>query len=278
MTFADGPAPQPATASAPSSHEGDLPSPHHAAHHHPQGLVLLALGALGVVYGDIGTSPLYALKQCFHPHLGLQPIARDVLGILSLFFWSLTLVIVVKYLSFIMRADNRGEGGILALLALLRGGSGGSWMAAMGIFGAALLYGDGVITPAISVLSAMEGLQVATPVFEPWVVPLTVAILAALFVVQRRGTTDVGRVFGPATLVWFVSMVLIGLPWIATTPSVLTAVNPMRAIDFFMHHDRHAFFVLGSVVLCVTGGEALYADMGHFGRKPIRLAWYAVVF
>src|SRR5512139_2398245 len=145
MTFADGPAPQPATAPAPPPDEGDLPSPHHAAHHHPHGLVLLALGALGVVYGDIGTSPLYALKECFHPHLGLQPIARDVLGILSLFFWSLTLVIVVKYLTFIMRADNRGEGGILALLALLRGGSSGaSWLAALGIFGAALLYGDGV--------------------------------------------------------------------------------------------------------------------------------------
>jgi KUP system potassium uptake protein len=247
-------------------------------HHHAGPLALLALGALGVVYGDIGTSPLYALKECFHPHLGLEPGARDVLGVLSLFFWSLTLVIVGKYLSFIMRADNHGEGGILALLALLRGRRGGSLLAALGIFGAALLYGDGVITPAISVLSAIEGLQVATPVFEPWVVPLTVAILAGLFIVQRRGTADVGAIFGPATLVWFVSIALIGLPWIATTPGVLAAVNPLRAADFFRHHDRHAFFVLGSVVLCVTGGEALYADMGHFGRRPIRVAWYTVVF
>jgi KUP system potassium uptake protein len=257
------------------------PSSPTPAERHRQGttLAMLALGALGVVYGDIGTSPLYALKECFHPHLGLEPGARDVLGVLSLFFWSLTLVIVVKYLSFIMRADNRGEGGILALLALLRGGRAGTTsLAALGIFGAALLYGDGVITPAISVLSAMEGLQVATPVFAPWVVPLTVAILAALFVVQRRGTADVGAIFGPATLVWFASIALIGLPWVLSTPSVLVAVNPLRAVDFFQHHDRHAFFVLGSVVLCVTGGEALYADMGHFGRHPIRVAWYTVVF
>jgi KUP system potassium uptake protein len=240
---------------------------------------MLALGALGVVYGDIGTSPLYALKECFHPHLGLEPGARDVLGVLSLFFWSLTLVIVVKYLSFIMRADNRGEGGILALLALLRGGrSGTSPLAALAIFGAALLYGDGVITPAISVMGAMEGLRVATPVFEPWIVPLTVAVLAALFMVQRRGTADVGAIFGPATLLWFVSITLIALPWIASTPAVLAAINPLYAVDFFRHHDHHAFFVLGSVVLCVTGGEALYADMGHFGRYPIRVAWYAVVF
>jgi KUP system potassium uptake protein len=271
MTSGAGSSPQPAA----------LPpaSPPVAEHHpHTGPLALLALGALGVVYGDIGTSPLYALKECFHPQLGLEPGVRDVLGVLSLFFWSLTLVIVVKYLSFIMRADNHGEGGILALLALLRGRRGGSLLAALGIFGAALLYGDGVITPAISVLSAIEGLQVATPVFEPWVVPLTVAILAALFLVQRRGTGDVGAIFGPATLVWFVSIALIGLPWIATTPAVLAAINPLRAAEFFQHHDRHTFFVLGSVVLCVTGGEALYADMGHFGRRPIRVAWYTVVF
>jgi len=250
----------------------------HRGRRGPRGLVTLGLAALGVVYGDIGTSPLYALKECFHAYHGLEPGFRDVIGILSLFFWSLTLVITVKYLSFIMRADNHGEGGILALLALVKGRGSGGTLAALGIFGAALLYGDGVITPAISVLSAIEGLQVATPVFTPWVVPLTVLILSALFVVQRRGTAGVGAIFGPATLVWFASLTMIGIPWIVARPEVLSAVNPWHAIDFFRHHDRHAFFVLGSVVLCVTGGEALYADMGHFGREPIRRAWFAIVF
>ncbi|HWP65462.1 MAG TPA: potassium transporter Kup [Candidatus Limnocylindria bacterium] len=274
---ADSPAEHPASSPTPLEPD-ESPASRPGGHHHENGLALLALGALGVVYGDIGTSPLYAVKECFHPHLGLQPVARDVLGILSLVFWSLTLVIVVKYLTFIMRADNRGEGGILALLAQLRGRGSASVFAALAIFGAALLYGDGVITPAISVLSAMEGLNVATPVFAPWVVPLTVAILTALFVAQQRGTANVASVFGPITLVWFVSIALLALPSVLAVPSVLAAVNPLRAVDFFLHHDRHAFFVLGSVVLCITGGEALYADMGHFGRTPIRVAWYVVVF
>jgi KUP system potassium uptake protein len=246
--------------------------------HRDGGLVPLALGALGVVYGDIGTSPLYALKECF-AHAGVEPTAADVLGLLSLVFWALTLVVVVKYLTFVMRADNRGEGGILALLALLRRkDTRGGLLVMAGLFGAALLYGDGVITPAISVLSAVEGLEVATPVFEAFVVPLTVLILAALFLVQRRGTSGVGAVFGPATLVWFVAIGLIGLRGIVAHPAVLAGLSPLYALGFFAAHGGQGFLVLGAVVLCITGGEALYADMGHFGRRPIRLAWYVVVF
>ena len=246
---------------------------------HRREIAVLALAALGVVYGDIGTSPLYAIKECFAGSYGLTPTYENVLGVLSLVFWSLLLVIVVKYLTFIMRADNRGEGGILALLALLRPArSTTSGLVMIGLFGAALLYGDGVITPAISVLSAVEGLEVATPALAPWVIPVTVGILTALFLVQRRGTAGVGAIFGPATLVWFVSIAALGLPWIATRPAVLVALNPSHAVGFLLSHGFHGFFVLGSVVLCITGGEALYADMGHFGPRPIRLAWYAVVF
>jgi KUP system potassium uptake protein len=253
----------------------------------PQDLLKLALGALGVVYGDIGTSPLYALRECFAPHdpsqkaLDIAVSEPNVLGILSLFFWSLTLVVVVKYLSFIMRADNRGEGGILALLALVMPKSAPGrvrTLVLIGLFGAALLYGDGIITPSISVLSAIEGLQEATSAFKPAVVPITVGILIALFVFQKRGTEHVGRVFGPAMVVWFVTIAAIGLPWIVREPGVLRAMSPQHAIAFLFHHGRAGFFVLGSVVLCITGGEALYADMGHFGKRPIRLAWYAVVF
>jgi KUP system potassium uptake protein len=254
------------------------PDPPHQPGTHRGGVALLALAALGVVYGDIGTSPLYAIKECFTSDYGLAPSAPNVLGVLSLVFWSLLLVIVVKYLTFIMRADNHGEGGILALLALLRPASRPtSWLITFGLFGAALLYGDGVITPAISVLSAVEGLEVAAPALAPWILPVTVAILAALFLVQRRGTAGVGAVFGPVTLVWFVSIAASGLPWIATRPSVLAALDPTHALRFLVHHGFHGFLVLGSVVLCITGGEALYADMGHFGPRPIRLAWYAVV-
>ena len=238
----------------------------------------LALGALGVVYGDIGTSPLYAIKECFVPHHGLLPTPANVLGILSLVLWSLLVVVVLKYLTFIMEADNRGEGGIMALMALLGPAAGRTpALISLGLLGAALLYGDGVITPAISVLSAIEGLEVATPQLANYVVPVTVVILAALFLVQRHGTGGVGAVFGPATLVWFVSIAAIGVPWLAAQPGVLAAANPLYAIRFVGEHGFGGFLVLGAVVLCITGGEALYADMGHFGPQPIRLAWYAVV-
>ncbi len=265
----------------------DAPPTH--ANHHADSLSTLALAALGVVYGDIGTSPLYAVKECFSPQHGVAPTPGNVLGILSLVLWSLILVIVVKYLTFIMRTDNHGEGGILALLALVNTpgdvGAPGSKarlssraaLISLGLFGAALLYGDGIITPAISVLSAVEGLEVATTSVHPFIVPITVGILVALFVVQKRGTAGVGAVFGPATLVWFIAIAGAGVPWIARRPEVLGAVNPVHAIAFFREHGFAGFHLLGSVVLCITGGEALYADMGHFGRKPIRLAWYAVV-
>jgi KUP system potassium uptake protein len=238
----------------------------------------LALAALGVVYGDIGTSPLYAIKESFGGHYGIVVAPASVLGILSLVFWALVLVIVVKYLTFIMRADNHGEGGILALLALLRPTTRpSSWLVTLGLFGAALLYGDGVLTPAISVVSAVEGLEVATPALRPFVLPLTIVILTALFMVQRHGTARVGAMFGPVTLVWFVMIGLVALPWIVARPSVLAAVDPSHAVRFLWQHGWHGYLVLGSVVLVITGGEALYADMGHFGARPIRLAWYAIV-
>jgi len=246
----------------------------------------MAVAALGVVYGDIGTSPLYALRECFIGEHALPITAPNVLGILSLVFWSLTVVVSIKYLMFLMRADNEGEGGILALLALIgRGGSQGAGrnrLILIGLFGAALLYGDGVITPAISVLSAVEGLRVATHTFEPFIVPSSVAILILLFVVQRRGTAGIGAVFGPAMCVWFVTIGGLGLAAILTQHahdvSVFSAVNPVHALRFFAEHGIKAFLALGAVVLCVTGCEALYADMGHFGPRPIRLAWYAVAF
>lgn len=250
----------------------------------------LALAALGVVYGDIGTSPLYALRECFMAPHGVEVSRSNVLGVLSLVVWSLVLVIVVKYLTFVLRADNNGEGGILALLALLKPkvvsqglplpGRSRKLRIVMllGLFGAALLYGDGVITPAISVLSAVEGLGVATHVLDPVVLPLTVGILVALFLVQRHGTGAVGRIFGPATFVWFATLVVTGLPWIARHPEVLLGLDPRHAAAFFVRHGLHGGLILGSVVLCITGAEALYADMGHFGRRPIRLAWYTVVF
>jgi KUP system potassium uptake protein len=252
-----------------------------AAHtHKTQAGLSVAIAALGVVYGDIGTSPLYALRECFLPPHGVPVTPDNVFGILSLFFWALTLVVVVKYLTFVLRADNDGEGGILALLALLKGKAAQApkLLALLAIFGAALLYGDGMITPAISVLSAVEGLGVATHVLDPVVVPVTVVILVGLFLMQKHGTERVGRIFGPATLVWFLTLVATGVPWIVRRPEVLHAVDPRHAVAFFVHHGRHGFLILGSVVLCITGGEALYADMGHFGRRPIRVAWYAIVF
>ncbi len=272
------------TATSPSSvHAGDV---NHAPEIRGAGdLAKLSLAALGVVYGDIGTSPLYAIKECFTKPHGVDVTPENVLGIVSLFFWSLTLVIVVKYMTFIMRADNHGEGGILALLALLkpRAGEGGGKKIfvyiMLGLFGAALLYGDGVITPAISVLSAVEGLGVGTSVInKPEIVAITIAILVVLFLAQKRGTAGVGLVFGPAMLVWFLVIGGLGASWLVRRPEVLAAVNPAHALGFFSHHKAHGFFVLGAVVLCITGGEALYADMGHFGKKPIRAAWFFLVF
>ena len=249
----------------------------------PRRLALTALGALGVVYGDIGTSPLYALRECFHGPHAIAPTPANVLGVLSLFFWSLIIVISVKYLGFVMRADNRGEGGMLALMALVmnrtREGAPSRnrqvlvWMA---LFGAGLIYGDGVITPAISVLSATEGLNVATHVFEPYVVPLTLVILVGLFVMQSQGTAGIGKIFGPVMLLWFLTIGTLGARSILTSPNVLRAVWPGYAVDFFLHNGVHGFLLLAVVILVITGGEALYADMGHFGRQPIRLAWFVV--
>jgi len=243
----------------------------------------LLLGALGVVFGDIGTSPLYAIKECFSPASThrVNPTPENVLGVLSLVFWSLTMVVTVKYLTFILKADNQGSGGILALLALVPPRKDGRKtmgpLVLLVLFGAALLYGDGVITPAISVLSAMEGLEVATTSLKPAVVPLTVVILLSLFFVQKRGTEGIGKIFGPVTLVWFVTIAALGVRWIWQEPSVLAAVDPRHGVAFFLEHRGHGFLLLGAVVLCITGGEALYADMGHFGRRPIRTVWYTVV-
>ncbi len=251
-------------------------------HTTPSPLWLLALGALGVVYGDIGTSPLYALRECFHGPHAVEPTPANVLGVLSLVFWALVFVISIKYLVFIMRADNRGEGGILALMALVRSEkrvkSKREWLlVALGLFGAALLYGDGMLTPAISVLSAVEGLEVATTFFQPYVVPITIAILILLFVIQRRGTAGVGAVFGPITLLWFAVLAVLGVEGILRNPAVLRAVNPLHGLSFFARNGVQGFLVLGGVTLVITGGEALYADMGHFGRRPIRLAWFVIV-
>jgi KUP system potassium uptake protein len=241
----------------------------------------LSLAALGVVYGDIGTSPLYAMREAFHFY-HLEPTRTNVFGVLSLIFWSLVLVISVKYAIFVLRADNRGEGGILALTALVtpvgathKGGR--KFLIMLGLFGTALLYGDGMITPVISVLGAVEGLEVATPLFKPYIIPIAIVILIGLFSVQSRGTAGIGKVFGPITLVWFATLSALGISWIVRQPSVLWAVNPWHAANFFVVNGWQGFLVLGSVFLVVTGGEALYADMGHFGRRPIRLAWYVIV-
>ena len=245
-------------------------------------LAALALGALGVVYGDIGTSPLYAVRECFHGEYGVAPTPAHVLGVLSLMFWSLVVVISIKYLVFVMRADNRGEGGILALVALAvpreAGPRGSAWvLALLGVFGAALLYGDGMITPAISVLSAVEGLEVATPGLGRFVVPITVAILVGVFAIQSHGTGRVGALFGPVMVIWFVTLAVLGVRGIAHGPSVLGALAPWHAVSFLAEKGGVGFVVLASVFLVVTGGEALYADMGHFGRRPIRVAWFGLV-
>lgn len=246
----------------------------------PKQLGTLSLAALGVVYGDIGTSPLYALRECFHGPHAIPPTEMAVLGVLSLVLWVLVLVISIKYMLFVLRADNRGEGGILALTALacpkaIRQNS--FALLGLGIFGAALLYGDGVITPAISVLSAVEGLKLATPLVEPYIIPATLVILIGLFWFQKHGTARIGAIFGPIMMIWFVVIGVLGVSGIAMDPTVLRAVNPVYALDFFVHHRLDAYFVMGSLFLVVTGGEALYADMGHFGKSPIRWAWFAVV-
>ncbi|MDO8678405.1 MAG: potassium transporter Kup [Acidobacteriota bacterium] len=262
--------------SAPS-HAGARPAPR------GRDLAVLTLGAIGIVYGDIGTSPLYALRECFHGPHGIDPSPANVLGVLSLIFWSLTLVVSIKYLTFVMRADNGGEGGVLALMALVSRQPDATRksrarLIALGLFGAALLSGEGMITPAISVLSAVEGLTIATPIFQPYVVAITIAILIGLFVIQSRGTGMVGAMFGPIMVVWFVTIAVMGLSWIRLNSHVIVAFNPVHAVSFFMRNGSHGFVVLGSVFLVVTGCEALYADMGHFGRRPIRLAWFALAF
>jgi KUP system potassium uptake protein len=245
-------------------------------------MLTLALGALGVVYGDIGTSPLYAFRECFAVHHGMrvEPSQANVLGILSLICWSLVIVISVKYLAFVMRADNRGEGGILALMSLVRpkASKRHGLLVALGLFGSALLYGDGMITPAITVLGAAEGLEVATPLFTPYVVPITVVVLVVLFMFQKAGTARIGALFGPVMMLWFIVLAALGVINIVQAPDVLAAVDPVHGIEFLTHHRLAGFFILGAVFLVVTGGEALYADMGHFGVRPIRLAWFAVVF
>jgi KUP system potassium uptake protein len=245
-------------------------------------LVTLSLGALGVVYGDIGTSPLYAFRECFRPEHHLRHTEANILGIVSLICWSLVIIISLKYLVLVMRADNRGEGGILALMSLVGVQSASNkrrwFIVAIGLFGAALLYGDGMITPAISVLSAVEGLEVATPVFKLYVVPITLAVLVLLFVVQRIGTAKVGALFGPVMMIWFGVISAIGISQIVRAPHVLTAIDPRWAFRFFAENHLTGYLVLGAVFLAVTGGEALYADMGHFGARPIRIAWFAIVF
>ena len=243
----------------------------------------LALAALGVVYGDIGTSPLYALKEVFgSPHHPVPITPENVLGILSLVFWALMAVVSGKYVSFITRADNLGEGGIMALMALaLRqqkpGSTGRNVIVILGLFGAALFYGDGVITPAISVLSAVEGLGIVTPALERFVIPLALVVLVALFVIQRHGTASVGRLFGPVMMLWFATLAVLGLANIVAAPGVLRALNPGWAMQFFVANPGLGFLSLGAVVLVLTGGEALYADMGHFGRRPIQIAWFGMV-
>ena len=244
-------------------------------------LAALTLGAIGVVYGDIGTSPLYAFKEVFaHGHVPMSP--ENIHGVLSLMFWTLTVVVSLKYVLLILRADNNGEGGLIAMLALASQAVKGkpklhARLMLIGIFGTAIFFGDGVITPAISVLSAVEGLEVAAPALHPWIVPVTLVVLTALFMVQRLGTASVGRFFGPITAVWFVVLAVLGAMHIARNPAILVALNPYYALEFLTAHTGIAFVALGAVVLCVTGAEALYADMGHFGKGPIRIAWFSLV-
>lgn len=268
--------------SAPDSPQPDSgAAPQPRGHGHSKGkrrLLVLSLASLGIVFGDIGTSPLYALRECFYGQHGIAVTPANVLGVISLILWSLILVISIKYLVLILRADNRGEGGILALATL------GSDMATrgkllfrLGLFGAALLYADGMITPAITVMGAVEGLHTATPLLDRFVVPMAVVILVGLFWFQSSGTTKVGKVFGPVTLLWFVALSVLGVHQIVRAPQILAAFNPLHGVAFFINNGWSGFVVLGAVFLVVTGGEALYADIGHFGTTPIRLTWFAVV-
>ncbi len=251
------------------------------SHVGPSGLPILTLGALGVVYGDIGTSPLYALREVFAP--GHVPLTSDnVFGVLSLVFWSISVIVSLKYVALILRADNNGEGGLIAMLALASQAVKGRpllrrRLLALGIFGTAIFFGDGVITPAVSVLGAMEGLEVAAPALKQFVVPLSLGVLTGLFVMQRHGTGGIGKFFGPVTATWFVVIAALGLVHIIENPNVIGALSPHHALRFMWAQPRTAFIALGFIVLCVTCAEALYADMGHFGKKPIRLAWFALV-
>jgi KUP system potassium uptake protein len=248
-----------------------------------ESLTALSIAAMGVVYGDIGTSPLYTMKEVFNGPHAVAVTPDNLLGILSLIFWALTITVSLKYVLFITRADNRGEGGIMALTSLAlrtRGaGPGLMWlMSILGIFGAGLFYGDAVITPAMSVLSAVEGLEIATPMFKPYVVPITIGVLCALFLLQPRGTASVGALFGPVMMFWFGTLGVLGIYNILRHPDVMAAINPWYAVHFFLENRGHAYLALGAVVLAITGGEALYADMGHFGRRPIKWAWLVYVF
>ena len=274
----------PVTAPAPEVAAPPRSAPSHSGHHLPperNQLATLALASLGVVFGDIGTSPLYALRECLHHSHGVSTSQANVYGIVSLVFWALTIVISLKYVAYVLRADNAGEGGILALTALATSAKsmrpGANQLAlAVGLFGASLLFGDGIITPAISVLSAVEGLGVATPAFEPLILPIASGILFLIFSAQRYGTGRVGAIFGPVMLLWFVVLAALGVYNIAHHPGIFAAINPEHAVTFFLRNGKLGFLVLGSVFLVVTGGEALYADMGHFGARPIRAAWFAV--
>jgi len=277
------PAAAPSPVAVPSRPNHATPSAEGHGHAHGSGnryLMKLAFGALGVVYGDIGTSPLYSVRECFVG--GMATSRVNILGVLSLISWSLIIMVSFKYVAYILRADNKGEGGILALMALttsnLRKSRSYLPLIFLGVFGSALLYGDGMITPAISVLSAVEGLEIAAPRLEAFIVPITIAILIGLFVVQKRGTAGIGTVFGPITFVWFITIASLGVSHIIHSPSVLSAINPWYGVHFLASHGQRGLLVLGGVFLAVTGGEALYADLGHFGRRPIRLAWFAVVF
>lgn len=265
-----------------TSGDSHLSSRSHSSRSDPKRLLTLSFAALGVVFGDIGTSPLYAIRECFHGEFSIPVTTSNVLGVLSLLIWALLLIVTLKYLTFIMRADNEGEGGILALTSLIISHSKKSkserWiLVSLGLFGAALLYGDGMITPSISVLSAVEGIQLIAPSFTPFMIPVTIAILAGLFLFQHHGTAKVGSFFGPIILLWFTSIGLLGLVEIVRYPQILQAVFPWYGIEFLMNNQAKGFMVLGAVFLAVTGAEALYADMGHFGKRPIRLTWLVLV-
>ena len=247
---------------------------------HKRSLPAVTLAAIGVVYGDIGTSPLYTLRECFSGHYGFNVEPSVVFGFLSLIFWMLILIVSLKYLTYVMRADNAGEGGILTLMSLAGRNTSSRTTAVLvilGLIGGSFFYGEVVITPAISVLSAMEGLEIAAPSLDPYIVPLSITVLTLLFIIQKHGTGIVGKLFAPVMLVWFLTLAVLGVNSIMQNPEVLRAMNPMWAVNFFIEHKSFSFLALGAVVLSITGVEALYADMGHFGKFPIRLAWFTVV-